>query len=528
MKLKIIFSWLALAIAMFACQEDLLETIPNDRVISDIFWQTENDAIINSNAIYPTLDGLNIVTYDGITDILHTNRLFQSDAEIERGFMSATTPRFLSEWNQAYTGIRRANDFLDNIDKVQTDNIDLINRLKGEVMTIRAYHYIKLAMLFGDVPLITKGIDIEEGKRLTRTPVDEIWNFIAEELKTATEYLPLTYSGDDIGRITKGAANALRARAMLYAGRFSQAVEAAEQVINSGIYSLYPSYENLFTYEAENNPEVILDKQHVRDFFNENIYTVLAPWSLIGGSSGSQYVPTKKIVDLYEMKNGLNIEDPASGFDPFNPYTDRDPRLKYSIFVNGSPLPNGSVYYTIPGDPESTDPVGGTLFATSTGFNVKKYITEEDFDNRANSGLNIILIRYAEVLLTYAEAKIELGQIDQSVYDAINTVRTRTDVDMPEISEGLSQVDIRKIIRKERTIELAFEGFRLFDIRRWRIAEEVMQSIVKGMTYKKDGQLETIQISEFERFFDPSRDYLWAIPQRERELNPNLIQNPNW
>lgn len=528
LRLKNVYPLLIMGIFLLGCQEDLLETIPNDRISSEIFWKNETDAILGANSVYPTLDGLNIVTYDGITDILHTNRLFQLDADIERGFMSANNPRFLNEWNSAYAGIRKANDFLDNVDRVQTSNSALINRLKGEVMTIRAYHYTKLAMLFGDVPLITEGISIEESKDLTRTPLNEIWDFVAAEFTIAAGYLPVSYGGADSGRITKGAANALKARAMLFAGRFPQAIEAAELVIISGAYSLYPFYDKLFTYEGENNSEVILDKQHVRDFYNLNIYTVLAPWSLIGGSNGSEYVPTKKMVDLYEMKNGLNITDPESGFDPYNPYINRDPRLKYSIFVTGSLLPNGKVYNTIPGDPKSTDPVGGTLFATSTGFNVKKYVAEEDLANRGNSGLNIMLIRFAEVLLTYAEAKIELNNIDQSVYNAINAVRTRPDVNMPEIGIGYSQANLREIVRKERTIELAFEGLRLYDIRRWKNADEVMQGVVKGMTYEKDGQLKTIEISGFERFFNPSRDYLWAIPQRERELNPNLTQNPNW
>lgn len=228
------------------------------------------------------------------------------------------------------------------------------------------------------------------------------------------------------------------------------------------------------------------------------------------------------------MKNGLPISDPESGFDPENPYENRDPRLKQSIFVTGETLPDGGIFNSIPGDADATDPVGGTLYTTTTGWNVKKYIASDDFNTPKNSGINLVLIRYAEVLLTYAEAKIELNQIDQSVYDAINEVRGRVSVEMPPIADGLSQGQLREVVRKERAIELAFEGTRLFDIRRWEIAHEVMLGEVYGMTYTAGGELVTIKVESYNRVFDQGRDYLWPIPQRERELNPNLEQNPKW
>jgi hypothetical protein len=146
-----------------------------------------------------------------------------------------------------------------------------------------------------------------------------------------------------------------------------------------------------------------------------------------------------------------------------------------------------------------------------------------------NCGINLILLRYAEVLLTYAEAKIESNSIDQSVLDAINEVRARPDVNMPAITGTFTQAELRKIVRDERSVELAFEGRRYFDIRRWKIAETVIPGIVYGMTYvDPNGALTTIALTGFNKAFDKNRDYLWPIPQRERELNPNLTQNPNW
>jgi hypothetical protein len=508
------------------CQPDLLETIPNDRISTEIFWQTISDAEFAANAVYPSLDGLGIFAYDGITDLVMTNHPFNANVNIQRGFGTVATGRFFSEWEDSYQGIRRANDFMDNIDRVQHDNASDINRLKGEVMTIRGYHYIKLAMLYGDVPLITTDIDIEGGRNITRTPVSEIWDFVEAELEQAAGWLPYNNNG----RIGKGAALGLKARATLFAGRFSQAAEAAKRVIDDGEHALYPNYYSLFQYQGQNNSEILLDRQRARDVNAHNIYAMLAPWSQISGSTGSLYVPTQKMIDMYEMTNGKSIHDSDSGFDPFNPYENRDPRLVHSVFLTErTPLPDGGVYGSTP-NTDGSDAVQITVYSTATGYNIRKYVANEDYNTPANSGLNIILLRYAEVLLTYAEAKTELGEIDQSVYDAINTVRQRPSVEMPPINmgDGHSQEELRQIIRKERTVELAFEGLRLFDIRRWRIGEEEMPGMPLGMTYVENAELKQVELQGFERSFNSNRDYLWPIPQQERDLNPNLIQNQGW
>lgn len=520
--LLFIGTWLFYA----GCQSDLLDTVPNDRISTEIFWRTITDAEFGANAVYPSLDSLNIFSYDGITDLLLTNHPFNANVDVQRGFGTVATQRFFSEWEATYQGIRRANDFMDNIDRVEHDDVSAINRLKGEVITIRAYHYIKLVMLYGDVPLITTGINIEEGRNITRTPVSEIWDFVERELGQAAEWLPYT----DNGRIGKGAALGLKARAMLFAGRYSQAAEAAKEIMDSGEFSLYPDYYRLFQYQGQYNNEVLLNRQRARDVNAHNIYAIVAPWSQIPGSTGSLYVPTQAMVEMYEMDNGKPIHDPESGYDSQNPYENRDPRLYHSIFLTErTPLPDGGTYGSTP-NTDGSDAVQITVYSTATGYNIRKYVANEDYNNPSNSGLNIILLRYAEVLLTYAEAKIELGEMDQSVYDAINAVRQRPSVAMPPISmeNAYNQDQLREIVRKERTVELAFEGLRLYDIRRWRIAEEVIPSLPKGMTYVENGQLKQIELPGFERSFNSNRDYLWPIPQRERELNPNLTQNQGW
>lgn len=523
-KINVIIIILMFSMAI-SCKKNLLDTIPDDRLSTTMFWKTENDAVQSVNSIYPFLNSTEIFTWDKYTDIGHNNEVFTNDANIEQGIYDASNTQMKTTWNNAYTGIEKSNFFLANADKIKTDNTTLINRLKGEARVLRAYQYILLAAFFGDIPLVTEPISIEEGKNLTRTPVSAIWDFIDIELSESSADLPLTYTGQDLGRITKGAALALKARADLYAGRYQSAAGAAKSLMDLNVYSLYPEYATMFSYKAENNSGVILDKQSISNVSSTNVFQLLAPNSQ--KNSLNNLLPTKKLVDMFEMKNGKDINDAISGFDPFNPYANRDPRLQYSIFLPGDLLPDGKIFDPTPGS-ETQDEVSSTFHATATGFTVKKYVNKEDYALPTNSGINIILIRYAEELLTYAEAKIELNQIDQSVYDAINEVRQRADVGMPEIIGPKSQDEMREIVRRERNVEFAFEGLHFFDIRRWKTAENIVPGPVYGITYVSNGQLDTIMVSAFNKQFNPQRDYLWPIPSDERLLATGLTQNPGW
>lgn len=516
----------ALTLGLASCDNELLETFPNDRVSEDLFWKTEADAKLAVNTLYTDLDSTNIISWDGVTDIAHINQSFNIDAYIEQGSYDATSSKVYGEWRDAYRGIRAVNYFLENVDKIPNAKAATINQYKGEAKTLRAYQYIKLAGLYGSVPLLTKTLTIEEGRALTNTPVAEIWDFVDKELTEAAALLPTTYGAADKGRATKGAALGLLARANLYAGRYEKAAAAADQVMKLGVYSLYDSYEKLFSYAAENNKEVILDQQFVKDVYKHNVFAFLAPYSQKNG--GSTVVPTKALVDMYETIGGKRITEAGSGYDPAKPYANRDPRLKFSVFLEGDALPSGITFQPRPGS-GTADAIGSTYIASTTGFNIKKYINNEDFADPANSGINIILLRYAEILLTYAEAKIELGQTDATVLAAINLVRNgRTDVKQPAIKTG-TQAALREIVRHERAVELAFEGQRLFDIRRWKIAEDLLTGPVYGITYPDaSGKLVTVQAASSNRVFDASRHYLWPIPQKERDLNPSLTQNPNW
>jgi hypothetical protein len=516
------YTIIASALMLGSCQ-DLLETVPNDRISTDIFWRTEKDATLGANAVYTHMveSASHYISWDGMTDIGYTHLPQSPESFILQGQFDALNKRVYDDYTSLYSGVRAANVFLLNVDNVETTNTALIQRLKGEVRTLRAYFYSRLAMLYGDVPLFTEDLDLAQSRSVTRTPVSQVWDFVSTEFTQAADLLPNTQT--EKGRVTKGTALALKARTLLFAGRYQQAADAAAAVMALNVYGLHPTYKTLFTTASENNKEIIFDVQYIKGSFSNDIFSILAQQSM---SSKSLYVPTKLMVDAYQMKNGMNISDAGSGFDPVNPYNNRDPRLGFSVFVPGDVLPNTKVFNPRPNS-TTGDAVGSTFNVSPTGFNLEKYVNAEDMSTPTNSGINLILMRYAEILLIYAEAKVELNSIDQSVYDAINLIRQRSDVLMPVITTGKSQDDLRTVIRQERLVELAFEGQRFFDIRRWKIAENVMPGKVYGMTYADGAVLKTVEVTGWQNYWQ-NRNYLWPIPQMERDLNTGLGQNPDW
>lgn len=526
-KRNLLYVFMILSLLMAGCDKDLLTTVPTDRLSENIFWKSQADAELAVNALYNDLDGAEIFYLDALTDIAHVNQPFAVDAYIEQGTYDASSSRLYNAWSNAYKGIGAVNYFLANVNKIEgSKNEALITRYISEARVLRAYQYIKLAYLFGKVPLVTTPLTLQEGRKVQQAELAEIYDFIDKELEQAAAGLPHVYSGNDIGRITRWAALGLKARANLYAGRFAAAVKGAKLIIDSHQFELYPNYATLFSYAAENNKEVLLDKQYLENIYTQNVFNQLAPYSQQNGQS--TYVPTKALVDSYLTSNGQVITD-AADYDVKNPYKNRDPRLYHSIFLDGDQLPSGAIFHPAPNS-GTADAVGSTYIASTTGFNIKKYIDKKDLSNPSKSGLNIMLLRYAEILLTFAEAKIEIGEIDESVYAAINQVRnSRNDVKLPNINAIGDSGQLRQLVRRERTVELAFEGLHLADIRRWKTAEKVVPGKVYGITYQNNkGETVVVEVASQGRVFDPQKHYLWPIPQREINLNSNLRQNPNW
>ncbi|MDR3251453.1 MAG: RagB/SusD family nutrient uptake outer membrane protein [Tannerella sp.] len=536
--MKNIFIFLISLSIMSGCS-DVLDTIPTDRLSSEVYWQTDKDAEYAANAVYRFLESpATVIGRDIMSDIARATFETSDETKVEASIADPQTNIFQNTWNDMYRGIRRCNDYMANVDKITPTDVAKLNRFTAEVRTLRCYFYSQLVSYFGDVPLIKTPIGISESKTLTRTAVSEIYDFIYAEISDAVNYLPETTT--EKGRVTKGAAYGILARAMLFAAGnvtgtdarttvyLERAKTAADAVIASNVYSLLPAYRDLFTYENENSREVVFDKQFMKDVYSNAVMNSFGAVSL--GNNGSAMSPTNVMVDEYETVNGLKTsEDPSH--DPKNPYADRDPRLGYTVYVPGDRLPNGTVYDSRPGWSSSADVIGASYQVSKTGLLPKKYINAEDIgqSNRGNCGINLILIRYAEILLVAAETRIELNVEPDVALQYINQIRQRPDVNMPERSGLTSQSALRDALRHERMVELGLEGNRFFDIRRWKIAESVCNmNEIKGMSYvdKDSGELVVITTDYRKKF--TSRDYLWPVPYNERQLNTNYTQNEGW
>lgn len=469
-----------------------------------------------------------------------------------------------SRWD--FAGIRRANFFLTEYvnadfselkyDKDYEAEMKRFNRYPYEVRFLRAYFYFNLARAYGDVPLITKVLTEDEANQVTRTPVAEVFDFIVKECDAILEadQLPVRYSdlvGDaangsstDGGRVTKQAVMALKARTLLYwasplfnkennSGLWRQAAQANKDVIDfctaNGI-SL-GKYSEIWGTNNWQAGEMIFVRRVGDMNWPE---TTNFPVGMENGNSGN--CPTQTLIDAYEMQaTGLAWDEPGSGYDQTDPYAGRDPRLAMTIAVNGDKWPdtNPNPLETYQGGRNGL-PLAG---ATPTGYYLKKYLDKTiDISTSTGSGStrhNWVTYRLGEFYLNYAEAVFNyLGSADatdatftMSAVDAVNVVRSRSDVNMPGFPTGLSNDEFTEKYRRERMVELAFEGHRFWDVRRWK--DGASQRSIFEMQITKNGDRYTYNRVPKSRYWD-DKMYLFPIPDSEIRKNPNLTQNPGW
>ena len=522
--IAIIISLFFLLFAAGGCKKELLDTQPTNKYNEGNFWETEAAAEAALSGCYSTLtsDGLfggdatPLWEETATPNAYNYSNSMGFDLIAEGRQQSSNGGIIAQRWHDSYVGIGRCNTFLANVDRVEMSE-ETKTRMKGEARFLRGLYYFMLENYYGAVPLILDPPDLETQADLPRTPREEVVTQVIKDLDSAALVLPLKYSKGDVGRATKGAAMALKARVLLYEasplfntsndpGKWNAAADAAKAVMDlSGTgYGLYKDYRDLFLPQNENNKEVIFDVQYIFPGLGTSFDLI-----------GKQYNTNAPLLDLaeaYDMNNGLPITDPASGYDPEHPYANRDPRLYGTIFF--------------PGDTLMEVKVANSRFAV-TGFGMKKYTIYDKGPAPAGqsdlksgqSETNFIILRYADILLMHAEALNEASGPSPEVYSALNAVRNR--VDLPEIDPSVTpytQDELREIIHHERRIELAGEGLYYNDIRRWKTAETVLNAPIK--TY--DGsQIEV-------RTFDASRDYFWPIPLTETDLNPALEQNPGY
>ena len=519
----------AAAVALAGCQSDkLLDVVSPTQVADDNFWAQENDAVLFLTGTYSALPSWNnVIELDGVTDNGTVNAQFDGRYVYADGSFDPQSGYSRGHWNNNFAAVARTNILLANIDRIPAAKIDATRKARyiAEAKFLRGVFYLQLVSMFGDVPMPLVPLTDAVARTLTNTPSAKIYDQILADFDAAAAVLPNSYTGADIGRATKGAALAFKARAALYAGRNQIAADAAKAVMDMGIYSLFPNYENLFLYAGENSSEIIFTRKYSKTAQatgqNNNIFGSFGPPN---NSGASAIVPIRSLIDSYQMTDGLPITtSPLYNPAPDKMYDRRDPRLAATILYPGAQW-DGRAYDSRP-KPLSTRPEAIDLQVVTvsvTGYNIKKYIDLTDKADRGNGGIDIILMRYADVLLMYAEAKVALGQADASALAAINLVRARAGMPaLPTVTEAA--------VRYERRAELAFEGLRLFDIRRWKIAAQVMPTpVVTGIDYlNASGVKTTATVPASARSF-PVRNYLWPFPQTELDLNSNLKQNPGY
>lgn len=547
MKKNYYIALLAITLFGFCSCSDFLDRMPDDELSDGSFWKTPNDAKMFIADVYrQVLPGSNSGDIDG--DINSDNAVHGikwAAGDVSRGIYDPAA----MGWSGDYKAIRACNILLSKIDNIPDYNQVDKEAVMGEARFLRGYIYFGLIQTFGGVPYVDQPVDLKEMGNITRTPVEEVYTKVIEDFDYATAHLPAEWGSSDYGRATKGAANAMKARAALYFKHYDTASDAAKSVMDSGEYELFDAnntgkYANLFWEEQEACKEAIL----VRQFNAPELTTYIIGWGCFPTKGWGGINPTQSLVDAFECADGSPI-DKSTTYDPTNPFKDRDPRLEVCVLHDGEEM-YGVTIKTAPLKSSGSTGVAQHNDATATGYYNQKWL-DPSIDPQSTGwdmGKDWHVIRYAEVLLTYAEAKNEISPLDASAFDAVNQVRRR--VGMPELQNTDAskptycgtQDALRQRIRNEWRVEFALEsGKRQWDIRRWGIAKEVLNAPFLEMKYKMvddpnapDGdngkkcilyQGENIKLtgSKYEDY-----NYLYPIPQEEIDLNPALIQNPEY
>ncbi|HEX7467796.1 MAG TPA: RagB/SusD family nutrient uptake outer membrane protein [Methanobacterium sp.] len=435
-------------------------------------------------------------------------------------------------WKDAYSGIRNINIYFSKIDAAIIDE-SIKKQMNGEMKFIRAFIYANLIWRYGGVPIITDIFELNGDYTVSRNSYDECVTYICSELDDAIADLPAQQSLDQMGRASGNAAKALKSRVLLYAAsplnnpsndlnKWKDAADAAEALLNK-VYTLNDDYQHIF---LEDNNEIIFARYFTLSNFH---YTAL--YNGRNGSHGwGSNCPVQNLVDDYEMAaTGKLPSDPSSGYDPNNPYVGRDPRFYASILYDGA-VWAGRETETFDGGLDSRKSNIEAWNATLTGYYLKKFIQEDVppvYGSTFNATNPYVFFRYGEILLNYAEAKFELGD-EQTARTYVNMIRSRNGVDMPPITDAGDA--LRQRIYHERRIELAFEGQRFFDVRRWKIAPiTANKPLIAMQIFKQNDGSKTYEPINLMNTGFQNKDYLLPIPFAEiNRSKGGLIQNPGY
>jgi hypothetical protein len=537
-------------------KDDFLNVPPKGLLTNVITFSSEANADLFINDIYDNLPNLNDedVILDQYSDnscvgatwmpgqaIVRSNSLGPSNTMNGPGSNGG-----IFNWSNDYTVIRKCNVFLQQAALNQNNfSAAWYTERVGEVHFLRAFFYSLLYENFGGVPLVARPLDVAtqgDSIFLPRSSMDSTLAFIVADCDAAAAVLP--QQPQNTGRATQGAAMTLKAEVQLFAasplantsGDLSKWATAAASnlaVMNLGVYSLFANYSTMFLASNNWNPEQIFARGYAVPGNGHRHEGLVGPVIVFGVEEAwGNMQPTQNLVDDYEMNNGLPITDPASGYDPQHPYVGREQRFYQSVVYDSS-LWQGYLWTSRLGGNNAID-LGSTSDISNTGYNGKKTL-DSSILGQTSLGVspgtsNYTYYRYAEVLLSYAEAQNESVGADATVYAAINAVRARSA--LSPLPAGLSQSDMRTDIWRERRIEFAFEDKRWYDIRRWDITTKgpaVLTTPQYGMEIVGTPGAPTTytKVQVFANKFTEYMNWL-PIPESVIEQNPQLTQNPGY
>lgn len=543
-KTVIILSTLILAVSC----SGLLDMTPTDRVSAKTMWETTRNAEYSVNHLfsyiwsynaYPTSLGLT----EALTDELkYTSYNFNAMAYIpsyisyfESTVSAGTIDVYLGMWGSLYVAVREANEGLSYLKTYgQMSDADK-TRLEGELRFMRAYFYFELAKRYKDVILYDEDLSkITKDKAVS--PEKDVWDFIQQDLDFAAENLPAQAAAG--GRIDQGMAYALITRAMLYAERYDAVIAAADKVRELG-YSLEPKYADSYGKSlADGNREAIL--QYTFDISNgiahefNFYYTPGGDYAVNDSKGGAYAVPTQELVESYELATGgFPNWTPWHGTTTNTPpYEQLEPRFQATVLYNGSAWKSRTIEPYIGGTDgwaqwkTEKEPKGRTV----TGYYMRKLVDENYDVNTSGSSQPFTFLRYGEVLLNKAEACYRTNDA-VGANDAVRAIRTRVGLPYSDKTGD----NLWKAIVQERKVELAFEGLRYWDLRRWKAAakpypEGLTGYQQHGLKIEKDGsgfRYTYVSVDEKDRNF-PERLYRFPMPESELSSNALVEQYDEW
>ena len=563
MKKNIHIILMSAALMLTSCNDSFLDRIPHDALTDANYWQTETHLSSVANTFTSSLSGKDWLNKTEIMADSAPWSVTTAWRTIGGGYFTSDASQINSVWSAAYTGIGRTNYFLNNYQRATGVKEEIRERYAAEAYFYRAYNYWILTSLFGDVPLITSELNVESpdvfrGRDARKDVIDRITKDLEDHYKALPEYVAAGSS--DFGRVSQCAALALLSRIYLYNGRYEDAVSACERAMSSTYYKLYNTghpdvdYVNLFNYtgRASRNPankETLIAFVYNYDLGESSRTSHNLSRECWVPNDYARFTPTASMIECYLTKDG-KIWDPNSATSYEDVFKDRDPRMTQSILAPGTKWEGGES-----GDMLSTDKTVFTYpkFDNSkdgcmsyTGYYMRKYVEPSTVKDVGHDDNDIVLIRYAEVLLNYAEAKEQLGTLTQSDIDkTINLLRDRVGMVHLKLSEIPAGSDIRTEIRRERRVELFFEGHRYFDIIRWKQGEilgedllgvrkdyldpaRLKEGIIGNLKWKTVNGKEYL-VLESGRTFNPEKNYLLPVLFTQMQLNPQLApNNPGW